>query len=279
MGGQEFRHLCRLPLLVLLCGAAGCTGPAPRSENSLAQAAGTGFTREVLQAGGFDLLTLRRTRPGAGDILTIYIEGDGLAWWRRTRPAADPTPKHALGLALALKDPDANVLYLARPCQFQPRPLPETCRPALWTSERYGEAVIAAMNEAINQVAKDFERVALVGYSGGGSVAALIAARRDDVAWMITIGANLDHARWTDLHHVTALTGSLNAADFAGAVQRIPQVHYLGGRDDIVPTPVVESYMAGMTDHSQASIRIEAEFDHECCWVEAWPRLLHEAYK
>ena len=266
-----------MPLVILLC-AAACSGPAPRSEDALVQATAAGFTRETLAvAGGFDLLALRRAQPGPGAVLTIYIEGDGRSWRHRNQPSTDPTPEHAIALALALQDPGANVLYLARPCQFQPRPLPPSCRPAVWTTARYSEAIIAAMDEAINQAAKGFQRVALVGYSGGGTVVALIAARRRDVAWMMTIAANLDHGHWTELHHVTELTGSLNATDIASAVQDIPQVHFIGGRDKIVPAPVVESFLARMTDRSHTALRVEAAFDHECCWVDAWPRLLREA--
>jgi len=178
-----------------------------------------------------------------------------------------------------MQDPGPAVLYLARPCQFQPQPPPSACNAGVWTSHRYSESVISAMNAAINEAAAGFDKVALIGYSGGGTVAALVAARRSDVTYLITVAANLDHGLWTDLHNVTALTGSLNAADFARDLQGIPQVHYVGGRDDITPARVVESFAARMTDSSQTTIRTEATFDHEFCWVDAWPRLLGEAHK
>lgn len=260
-------------LAPVLCIAAGCAGPLSLPDLS----APAGYTRETLESGGFRLAALRRGSPAPGTLLTIYIEGDGHAFRHRNRPAADPTPKRAPGLELALQDPGANVMYLARPCQFQTRPLPPNCTPALWTTARYSEAVVAAMNSAIHQAAQGFDRVALVGYSGGGTVAALIAARRSDVAWLVTVAANLDHVRWTARHGVTPLAGSLNAADVARAVQHLPQVHFVGGRDDIVPVEIVNSFMAPMDETSRVSVRIEPGFDHECCWVEAWPRLLEEA--
>jgi pimeloyl-ACP methyl ester carboxylesterase len=42
----------------------------------------------------------------------------------------------------------------------------------------------------------DSRRIGLIGYSGGGALATLIAERRGDVAWLITIAANLDLAAW-----------------------------------------------------------------------------------
>lgn len=258
---------------IFLC-LGGCAGPVPATRDLLAA---PGFTPATLSVGGFELLARQRGAPAPGATLTIYIEGDGRAFRHRNRPAADPTPRDAVGLALASRDPGGHVLYLARPCQFQARPLPRACDTALWTTARYGEAVVSAINGAIDEAAAGYDRVALVGYSGGGTVAALVAARRTDVAWMITVAANLDHARWTALHGVTALEGSLNAADIARDVQHIPQVHLVGGRDDIVPAAIAEAYVGRMTDTTRTTIRVMPDFDHECCWVEAWPDLLEEA--
>ncbi|MGX8941887.1 hypothetical protein ACWWJF_17980 [Symbiopectobacterium sp. Eva_TO] len=47
--------------------------------------------------------------------LHIYIEGDGRAWRDRYRVSGDPTPRRAMGLALAAEDTATNVVYLARP--------------------------------------------------------------------------------------------------------------------------------------------------------------------
>ncbi len=261
---------------MLFC-LAGCAQVPAITEDAVAGAAAAGFVAKSFSTGEFTLFGLQKLAPQRDRLLTVYIEGDGRAWRHRNQPSADPTPRHAVALALAMQDPGAAVLYLARPCQFQSQPLPPACDVSVWTSDRFSEEVISAMNAAITEAAAGFEKVALVGYSGGGSVAALIVARRHDVAFLITIAANLDHALWTELHHISALSGSLNAADVARAVQGIPQVHYLGGRDDNVPARVVESFAARMTDRSQTRIRTEPSFDHECCWAEAWPRLFREA--
>jgi pimeloyl-ACP methyl ester carboxylesterase len=267
---RELRHGIFGTLFCL----AGCA-LSPLDVGKATVAAETaGFVAKTFSAGEFKLFALQKVAPDPGPILTVYIEGDGRSWRRRNQPSADPTPRHSVALALAMQDPVPAVLYLARPCQFQPQPLPSECDVSVWTSHRYSETVITAMNAAINEAAAGFEQVALVGYSGGGTVAALVAARRQDVAWMITVAANLDHRAWTELHGVSPLTGSLNAADFAHAVERIPQLHLVGGKDKTVPLAVIQSFLDQMSDGSRAQVKVEPEFDHDCCWEIAWPKII-----
>ncbi|MFP4386937.1 MAG: alpha/beta hydrolase, partial [Alphaproteobacteria bacterium] len=53
--------------------------------------------------------------------LSIYIEGDGLAWIKRTRPSGNPTPTNPVALRLAASDNiSQNIIYIARPCQYTP---------------------------------------------------------------------------------------------------------------------------------------------------------------
>ncbi len=258
----------------LLLGLAGCASSTSGLKTAISTAESMGFAAKSFKAGGFELFALQRLAPSPGPLVTVYIEGDGRAWRRRNQPSADPTSHHSIALALALKDPGPAVLYLARPCQFQTHPLPDKCQVSAWTSHRYSEEIIAAMNSAISAAAVGFEQVALVGYSGGGTVAALITARRQDVAWVITIAANLDHRAWTDLHGVSPLTGSLNAADYARAVQHIPQLHLVGGRDRTITPEILQSFVDRMSDKSMTKIAIETEMDHACCWETHWPELM-----
>lgn len=222
----------------------------------------------------------------------IYIEGDGRAWNGRYRISDDPTPADPTGLKLAVQDSRPKVAYIGRPCQY----LADTgnCDPRYWTSHRYSWEVIAAMNRAVDRIkgpeeAEESEgpeeendakaRVGLIGFSGGGALAALMAAQRDDVAWLITIGANLDTEAWTSLHRVTPLTGSLNPADFAHTLQSIPQIHLVGERDRIVPVSVLLSYRDRMADASKTVIQVLPEYDHHCCWERTWQRHLQELSK
>ena len=99
----------------------------------------------------------------------------------------DPTPVNPLALQLALRDPSGAAVYLARPCQFVAAPDKRECARAYWTEQRFSPAVIAASLEAISQLKQRYgaQRLVLVGYSGGGAVASLVAAQRGDVAHRI----------------------------------------------------------------------------------------------
>ena len=235
----------------------------------------TGWQRQQIPAGRFTLTGYAKGLDSAGRDLVVYIESDGYAWRSRWALSPDPTPRDPQGLRLALRDSGPRVLYLARPCQFA-RDAWQGCEPIYWSSHRYGEAVVAALDQAIDEVKTRVgaSAVSLLGISGGGVVAALLAARRDDVAQLTTIAANLDHAAWTEHHEVSPLTGSLNPADFAERLEQIPQRHFVGAADDVVPPIIVESYLARMTDRSKTEIIVIPGFDHDCCWIDAWPGLL-----
>ncbi|CDK97478.1 conserved protein of unknown function [Magnetospirillum gryphiswaldense MSR-1 v2] len=207
--------------------------------------------------------------------VTIYIEGDGLAWLSRTEVSRDPTPKNALGLALAAVDPAANVVYLARPCQFTEQARSSVCNLTYWTAKRFSPEVIAAMNQAVDQVAAQVpgQKLNLVGYSGGGAVAVLVAARRQDVASIRTVAGNLDHAEVNRLAKVSQLSGSLNAIDVAGQVAKIPQIHYSGTDDPIVPPAIAQRFTQASASACVRWMTMPGA-DHENGWTGLWREAL-----
>ncbi|ARU21294.1 bifunctional N-acetylglucosamine-1-phosphate uridyltransferase/glucosamine-1-phosphate acetyltransferase [Ralstonia solanacearum] len=117
--------------LLLMSLMSGCT-VLDRNARAEAQAAPAGLHREQLDTGSFVLTAYSRiARPDAP--LDLYIEGDGLAWISRSEPSLDPTPREAVGLALAAADPAPNVAYVARPCQFTPMAMNPRCGVPYWT--------------------------------------------------------------------------------------------------------------------------------------------------
>lgn len=210
--------------------------------------------------------------------MEIYIEGDGLAWRRKKRLSDDPTPVNPLAFRLAQQSSAAAVVYLARPCQYTMTRDKERCIPGYWSSHRYSEDVVDAMNEAIDIYKEQtgVESISLIGYSGGGVIAALLAARRTDVKSLVSVAANLDHQFWTGQHKVTPLTGSLNPTDFADDLLSIPQLHFVGADDSIVGEEVVRSYINKVKLSLAKTLRVIDDVDHDCCWVELWPTLQRE---
>jgi pimeloyl-ACP methyl ester carboxylesterase len=122
--------------------------------------------------------------------------------------------------------------------------------------------------------AHPFHDVVLVGHSGGGTLAWLMATQVPETSAVVTAAANLDIDLWARLHGYSLLAGSQNPALMPPLPARIREVHYAGGRDRNVPPAVLESFAAG---HPAARIVVIGDYDHECCWVARWPQLLAEA--
>ena len=256
-----------------------CVSLQDRRETASAIAQDGNFALFQLEAGKFRLQTYYRGQDLQGGTLAVYIEGDGQAWKQKNVLSDDPTPVDPVALKLAVQDPSVAVLYIARPCQYLGAEELKNCPPQYWSTHRYAEEVIAAINAAVDWGVNQSGAVgvSLYGYSGGGAVAALVAARRQDVVSLITIAANLDHVSWTRLQGISPLSGSLNPADMSDELKDIPQVHFAGSDDRIVPVSVLESYREHFTDKTRITLKVIPGFDHHCCWTESWPDLLLKA--
>ena len=243
---------------------AACASPA-RHAQSLAHRAG--LTPLVLQGGAFELRAFAAIRPPR-DLLTVFIDGDGSPWVDGGRRiSADPTPRVPLALGLAVETP-GSILYLGRPCYFALQQ-PPVCSPALWTSRRYSSVVVSSLVEAASRytTAHRFKRVLLVGYSGGGTLAALMVWKMPNVAGLVTIAGNLDPDAWARSHGYLPLTGSLDPAS-GHPTPGLAQWHLIGGKDTNVPFSVAKRYFA---QTPSARIWRYPGFDHACCWVRVWP--------
>ncbi len=239
-----------------------------------------GWERMHLDGGQFVLAAF--APPGLAiqqGILTIYIEGDGLAWVDARTPSFDPTPARPLGLQLAIQDPGHQAVYLGRPCQYITGHDRRHCSNRYWTSHRFAPEIITATNLAINQLKQRYHATSLilVGYSGGGAIAALSAARRNDVIRLVTVAGNLDTQAWTHGQRLSPLTGSLNPADEWQALSAIPQWHYVGANDTVIEPDIAQSYQRRFPSGQQPALLTVPGFDHDCCWVAAWPRLIKSA--
>ena len=213
-----------------------------------------------------------------GNVLWVYIEGDGRAFLSPNRPSSDPTPTDPVALRLALAHPGATpVAYLARPCQYVLTEHGRNCAARYWTNARYAPDVIDSINQAVDKLKKQSgaAQIILAGYSGGGAIAVLAAARRGDVMAIVTVAADLDLAYWTRRDKLTPLDGSLDPANAADVVAYLPQIHFTGGRDDTAGTDVVRSFMSKLPPTAPAHLIEIPDFTHSCCWAEQWTDLLN----
>jgi pimeloyl-ACP methyl ester carboxylesterase len=231
---------------------------------------------EVVTAGGFRLLSYRRglgqTATQGGPPVHVYVEGDGRPW-RGRRPPRDPTPTNPLGLRLAARDPAPSVLWLGRPCSYLSTGAGGQCDVRWWTSHRYAPAVVDALNQLIDEAVAG-RQVVLVGHSGGGTLAALLAARRRDVVFLITLASPLDLRFWVERGRMTPLYGSLDPADVADTLASVPQLHLCGGRDAVVGTEVVQRFVRAIPSPNHARVEVYPDYTHICCWEQDWPEPL-----
>lgn len=207
---------------------------------------------------------------------TLYIEGDGLPYVDAQRESLDPTPIDPVGLRLAARDGGKNAIWLARPCQYQKGwKQGEQCPSAYWTNKRFAPEVVDAYMQALDNI-KAFTRVSgfnLVGYDGGAAIATMLAAQRDDILSLRTVGGNLDPRVMSQVHGTGFLEGSLNPVDFAAQIAHIPQRHFIGKLDRVTPPAVYNSFAQSAGNGSCMNVTLVDNADHERGWAEQWPVL------
>ena len=154
---------------------AGCAGSPAQKTETLARNGGASVAR--VGGDGFEHVVFEHNLGADDSTLHIYFSGDGTPFIRPTQIAADPTPRDPLEVRLMLEDPAPSV-FIGRPC-YQGLATAPGCNATLWSVARYSESVVASMTAAVNGVldASRATRIMLIGYSGGGVLALLVAQR------------------------------------------------------------------------------------------------------
>jgi len=259
---------CSALCLVLFIMVQGCTSPGARVDQAAAE---VGFRRELMQGTEFLHVVYRNDSGRETGPLHIYLEGDGSPYLGRRWVSRDPTPRNPLMLRLMALDPGPSV-YLARPC-YNGRATAAPCDSALWTQARYSAEVVDSAVAVARRLLSQRHRQALflIGHSGGGTLAMLMAAQLPETRAVITIAGNLDTDAWTQYHGYEPLRGSLNPARRPPLDKRILQLHLVGTNDDNIPPQML---LRATERQWRARISTVAGFDHTCCWQQLWPMVL-----
>ena len=178
-----------------------------------------------------------------GAPIRIYIEGDGHSFDAYNRPTANPTPKSTFLREIAANDPNPNVAYLGRPCQYLQT---NTCTQDDWTCGRFSPQIVNSMEQSVLQLAKkgQTQNIILIGYSGGAQIAGLVGVKHPKMMnRIITIAGVLDQEAWTAYHQDTPLNKSLNLRNYKEIFDQIPQTHFIGKKDRVVPNHLTENFV------------------------------------
>lgn len=242
-------------LLFLLCGCHSVTVPQD-------------FIYKEIQTQNFTLASWQKITNPHG-LYKIYIEGDGHAFNAQGYPTNNPTPQSTLVREIAFGDPSPNVVYLARPCQYV---ISGICSQRHWTTARFSPEIINAEYEAVRQIANT-NPIILIGFSGGAQIAGLLATTKQklQIKKIITIGGNLDHLNWTTHHEVPPLNESLNLENYRSLFLKIPQHHYVGKNDDIIPPFLVEDFI-----QNDNLITIVPTATHNSGWQQIYSEIWQE---
>lgn len=268
--------ISKIVWIVLLVFLGACTTiPSHQERTTLSDqlASANGFQKSFIKTHSFTLTVYSRLKS-VGQPIHIYIEGDGVSWISRTKSSNDPTPDQPLVLKLATLDTAENVAYLARPGQYAEENTPD-CDPVYWSNKRFSEEVIESMNEAVSALASRAatKQIHLIGYSGGAAVAVLIAARRSDIMSIKTIAGNLNSKAVCQYHHVNPLEGSLDPFSVARKIKSIPQRHFVGSKDQIVPLFIAQSFVREEGARDDRQITVVPGVSHSSGWEKMWGQL------
>ena len=188
----------------------------------------------------------------------------------------DPTPVDPVALKLAVADTGANVAYLARPCQYVRSEGLGPCEEKYWTDGRFSEEVIQSVSQALDQLKALYglDRLELVGYSGGAAVALLVAERRSDIDSIRTVAGALDTDAVNKFHGLGPIKDSLNPTGQAAKLAGIPERHFVGGKDKVVPAFIADGFVRLLGPGACAEIVKVPDTSHSKGWVEKWKELL-----
>lgn len=197
-----------------------------------------GFNVDITPGRHLSVLTFLKKPSQPSRYLMLYIEQDGVAWLNRGQISNDPTPHKPAVSLWAVNDQSSHAIaYMARPCHYIGVGGRTECQnPAVWDSARFSPEVIESLDDITSVLKKraGAEKLVLFGHSGGATVAALLAARRDDVVAMVLVAGPLDHRSWTEDEGISSLRYSLNPSDYPAKLSPIPQLLLYGSDDSFV---------------------------------------------
>jgi len=235
-----------------------------------------GLRQKTYQTKNFQIYTLQRITD-VNKKVRIYFEGDGKAYIKKNVISPNPTPTSYFLVNLLAEDDSPNLIYIARPCQFVKDEKCYNNHPErYWTSAKFSKEVIEAMNE----VTKNFSefKLELVGYSDSATIAKYVAAENQknyqNVINLRTIAGNLDNKKLSQINKAAIDDYIVNEASTLKTLAKIPQIHFIGKEDAVIPGIISKSYLQSLPKKNCIKIITVPATTHSSGWQENWVELL-----
>jgi len=232
------------------------------------------YKKSIFYTKYFDIFSVSSIGDCKNNQITIYIEGDGLSWITKNILSKNPTPSNPIALKLMMQDNSKCKIYLSRPCQYTNI---EKCENKFWNEARFSNDVIKAYIEILDSIKRDYKNSSfkLIGYSGGGAIATILSAKREDITFLITVAGNLDIEKWINTHNISKLNESLNPADFTKNLENLHQIHLIADDDKNISIDIFLSFKNRFENSKNVKHKIFNDFTHSKGWVENWNNIIN----
>ena len=227
------------------------------------------FKQQIYSTPYFEIYSLNKIKNF--NKLILYIEGDGVSWIDRQTISSNPTPIDPLAFRLAKIDTNDNVIYLARPCQYVEKGSTNCNNKDIWTISQYSEAVLSSYKGIVENLSQ-FNEIHIVGYSGGAGIAMYLGSiNNPKIKSIRTVAGNINHNRLSRLINISPLTKSINFYEIEEKTKNIPQLHYVGSEDKVIPSEL--SLRLKNKDKSNKCIKVKVvNASHNEGWDVFWDK-------
>ncbi len=249
----------------------GCSSDQVRINKAFDLAKQANYTPSVINSSQFPIQVFTQNYNSKHAV--IYLEGDGLVLNRYGEVALNSTPTDPMAVRLASVDTRPfTKIVINRPFHYVESTNPDS---KYWTTARFAPEVIQSILEALKTLQQQFhfESVELVAYSGGASVALLLAPYLKNIKRIVSFAGNLDHISWTTYHDTQPLFESLDPMENKQVISKIPQIHFLGLSDANTTIDLGKAYKRQINSDKISIVPI-AGFDHDSNWPSVWQEQL-----
>lgn len=210
-----------------------------------------GFQMRQAQTEHFTIPVWEKAPLQSNRTIRFYIEGNG-----------NPTPDKPVALMLAAKDNAQNIVVLSRPCQYSKDKLCE--KKDIYGKNQYSPEIINEMEELVTFYIQKYKapNIEFVAYDGGAPVAFSLASNIGGVKKIVTIAGILDVDAYVNKNNLPDFEDAQSPIKLANRISQIPQVHFVGGKDEITTPGMAERFVSKLHNPTNAQVKLAPNMGH-----------------